>query len=54
MSKNVAATRSFVARYAMSMKTKLIVIFLAVKVIPLVLLAVIAWRQFVFLGDTLR
>jgi methyl-accepting chemotaxis protein len=38
----------------MNMKTKLIVIFLAVKVIPLILLAVIAWRQFVILGDTLR
>ncbi|MDR2390337.1 MAG: methyl-accepting chemotaxis protein, partial [Planctomycetota bacterium] len=32
----------------------LIVIFLAAKIIPLVLLAVIAWRQFVILGNTLR
>jgi methyl-accepting chemotaxis protein len=36
------------------MQTKLIVIFLLVKVIPLILLTLIAWRQFALLGDVLR
>ena len=36
------------------MRTKLILIFLVVKVIPLILLAAIAWREFIILGDTLR
>ena len=41
------------ARYGLSMQTKLVVIFLLVKVIPLVLLTVIAWHQFQILGDVL-
>ncbi len=41
-------------RFGMSMQTKLILIFLAVKVIPLLLLCVIAWRQLVHLGEALR
>jgi len=36
------------------MRTKLIIIFLLVKVIPLILLTVIAWRQIIVLGDMLR
>ena len=36
------------------MQTKLILIFLFAKVIPLLFLAFIAWRDFVILGDTLR
>jgi signal transduction histidine kinase/HAMP domain-containing protein len=35
------------------MRTKLIVIFLVIKIIPLVILAFIAWRQFALLGDDL-
>ncbi len=40
-------------KLGMNMQTKLIVIFLLVKVIPLILLTVIAWHQFEILGDTL-
>ncbi|MDR1874716.1 MAG: HAMP domain-containing protein, partial [Synergistaceae bacterium] len=36
------------------MRTKLMVIFLVAKIIPLILLAVIAWRQFTMLGSLLR
>ncbi len=36
------------------LRAKLVSIFLAVKVIPLILLAFIAWRQFVLLGDAVR
>ncbi len=40
--------------YSLSMQTKLIGIFLLAKVIPLVLLAILAWHQFLLLGETLR
>ncbi len=43
-----------ISEHGFSMQTKLIVIFLLVKVIPLVLLTVIAWHQFLLLGDNLR
>ena len=43
-----------VRRYGFSMQTKLIAIFLVVKIIPLVLLAVIAWRQLTHLGALLK
>lgn len=43
-----------VTPYGLSMQTKLIVIFLLVKVIPLILLSLIAWHQFTILGDSLR
>jgi signal transduction histidine kinase/CheY-like chemotaxis protein/HAMP domain-containing protein len=36
------------------MRTKLIIIFLIVKVIPLILLMAIAWYQFITLGNVLR
>ena len=36
------------------MRGKLIIIFLLVKVIPLILIAVIAWYQIIALGDTLK
>jgi PAS domain S-box-containing protein len=36
------------------MRAKLIIIFLIVKVIPLILLAALAWNQFILLGDTVR
>lgn len=41
-------------RYGWSMQTKLVVIFLVVKVIPLFILTYIAWSQFMVLGRTLR
>ncbi|MGB2579925.1 PAS domain S-box-containing protein [Elusimicrobium simillimum] len=41
-------------RFGLGMRTKLIIIFLVVKVIPLVLLTAIAWRQMNILGDSLR
>ena len=37
-----------------NMQTRLVVIFLLVKVIPLILLAGIAWRQFLIFGSALR
>ncbi len=40
--------------FNMSMQAKLVAIFLVVKVIPLLILCFIAWRQFVVLGDALR
>ncbi len=48
------AVNRMVGRYGWSMQTKLVVIFLLVKVIPLILLALLAWHQFKLLGDTLR
>jgi methyl-accepting chemotaxis protein len=36
------------------MQTKLIVIFLVIKMLPLILFSLIAWNQFVHLGDILR
>ena len=44
----------FWERLGFGMQTKLILIFLVVKVIPLILLAAIAWREFIILGDTLK
>ena len=44
----------FWARLGFGIQTKLILIFLAVKVIPLILLAAIAWREYAILGTTLR
>ncbi|MDR1922033.1 MAG: HAMP domain-containing protein, partial [Candidatus Adiutrix sp.] len=41
-------------KLGLGMRSKLITIFLLVKVIPLILLAAIAWRQFIMLGDVLR
>ncbi|GHV39104.1 hypothetical protein FACS189490_02150 [Clostridia bacterium] len=38
----------------LGMRTKLIVILITVKIIPLLLLLVIAWRQFVHFGDVIR
>ncbi len=43
-----------VSRLGLGLRGKLIVIFLLVKVIPLILLAVIAWRQFTIQGEGLR
>ena len=41
-------------KLGLGMRAKLIIIFLLVKVIPLILLAVIAWRQVTIQGDVLR
>ncbi|MDR2141585.1 MAG: response regulator [Deltaproteobacteria bacterium] len=38
----------------LGMRAKLIIIFMLVKVIPLILLASLAWRQFTIQGDALR
>ncbi|MDR2175345.1 MAG: HAMP domain-containing protein, partial [Synergistaceae bacterium] len=38
----------------LEMRDKLVLIFLLVKIIPLVVLSVIAWRQFTILGSTLK
>ncbi|MDR0357550.1 MAG: hypothetical protein LBH63_04200, partial [Clostridiales Family XIII bacterium] len=45
---------SFLNKRKLNMRAKLMIIFLVVKVVPLILLAVIAWYQFASLGDTLR
>ncbi|MDR1657713.1 MAG: response regulator [Deltaproteobacteria bacterium] len=42
------------AKLGMGLRAKLIIIFLLVKVLPLILLAVIAWRQVTIQGDTLK
>jgi PAS domain S-box-containing protein len=41
-------------RLGFGIQTKLILIFLVVKVIPLILLAAIAWREFIVLGNALK
>ena len=41
-------------RFALKTRVKLIIIFLLAKVIPIILLLVIAWHQIVFLGGTLQ
>ncbi|MDR2349039.1 MAG: hybrid sensor histidine kinase/response regulator, partial [Deltaproteobacteria bacterium] len=43
-----------VAALGLGMRGKLIIIFLLVKIIPLILLASIAWRQAAIQGDTLK
>ncbi|MDR2456859.1 MAG: hybrid sensor histidine kinase/response regulator, partial [Deltaproteobacteria bacterium] len=42
------------SRFGMGLRAKLIIIFLLVKVLPLILLAAIAWRQVTIQGDTLK
>lgn len=51
---NSSSLGTMVKRYGFSMQTKLLVIFLVAKVIPLIILCLIAWRQFMILGDALR
>ncbi|MDR3052086.1 MAG: PAS domain-containing protein [Oscillospiraceae bacterium] len=46
--------RGLLTKLGLSMRAKLIIIFLLVKIIPLILVTVIAWRQIVLLGDTLK
>ncbi|MDR1309454.1 MAG: HAMP domain-containing protein, partial [Deltaproteobacteria bacterium] len=43
-----------ITRLGLGLRGKLIIIFMLVKVLPLVLLAVIAWRQVTIQGDTLK
>ena len=45
---------SITSRFGMGLRAKLIIIFLLVKVLPLILLAAIAWRQVTIQGDTLK
>ncbi|MDR2825659.1 MAG: response regulator [Deltaproteobacteria bacterium] len=42
------------AKFGMGMRTKLITIFICIKVIPLILLALVAWRQAWNLGEEVR
>ena len=44
----------FLTRIGIGVRAKLIIIFLIVKVVPLILLTLFAWRQINVLGDTLR
>ncbi|MDR1798172.1 MAG: response regulator [Clostridiales Family XIII bacterium] len=41
-------------RFGVSMRTKLIVIFLLVKIVPLIILLLIAWSQFAQLGEDIK
>ncbi|MDR3237850.1 MAG: response regulator [Spirochaetia bacterium] len=41
-------------KFNVGMKAKLLILFLIVKILPLILLAAIAWKQFVSLGDILK
>ncbi|MDR1695524.1 MAG: response regulator [Endomicrobium sp.] len=41
-------------RFVLSMQAKLIIIFIIVKVIPLIILVAIAWYQILYLGNTLK
>ncbi|MDR2199291.1 MAG: response regulator [Deltaproteobacteria bacterium] len=55
LQKTVKNTMAYLSnRFGMGMRGKLIIIFLLVKVIPLILLAVIAWRQAANQGETLK
>ncbi len=47
-------TDKYLNKLGLGMRAKLIIIFLVVKVIPLILLAAIAWKQIVGLGTSLR
>ncbi|MDR0937307.1 MAG: response regulator [Oscillospiraceae bacterium] len=48
------ALMTFLNRFRFNLKTKLLLIFIAVKVIPLVLLAFIAWSQLGQMGESLN
>ncbi|MDR2089143.1 MAG: PAS domain-containing protein [Clostridiales Family XIII bacterium] len=47
-------TEAVLNRLGLGMRAKLIIIFLVIKIIPLIILALIAWRHFVTLGDVLK
>lgn len=46
--------QQYIGLYSWGMRAKLIVLFIAIKIIPLILLASIAWNQTWNLGDALR
>jgi len=48
------AVGNFINKLGLKMRAKLIIVFLVVKVIPLILITVIAWQQIVSLGNMLR
>jgi len=48
------ALDSFMDRMGVSIRTKLIVIFLVVKIVPLMILLLIAWNQFTVLGQDIQ
>jgi signal transduction histidine kinase/CheY-like chemotaxis protein/HAMP domain-containing protein len=47
-------TGAILDRLGLGMRAKLIIIFLIIKIIPLIILTLIAWRHFVTLGDVLK
>ena len=44
----------FLDKLGFGLRTKLIIIFLLIKVVPLIIITLIAWNQFSILGDTLQ
>ena len=54
MNKARLILEQFLVNAGIGMRLKLIIIFLLVKIIPIILLALIAWRQFTILGNDLR
>ncbi len=53
-SRLLLALSNFSGRLGLSMQTKLVSIFLVTKILPLLLICLVSWRQFVQLGDSLR
>ncbi len=49
-----ALWEKLLSRLGLGMRAKLIILFLVVKLIPLILVTVIAWQQFIALGNVLR
>ena len=58
MKKRVSAIRLYLEQLCtylgIGMRAKLIILFVVIKVLPLVLLAFVAWRQSWFLGEELK
>ena len=52
--RSVDPSKSLLGRLNLSLRAKLILIFLVVKIIPLVLIAAIAWNQLATLGNLLK
>ena len=47
-------TEDFLSKLGLGLRAKLIIIFLVIKIIPLIILAAIAWLHFISLGDVLK
>lgn len=50
----IAKLSDWLSLFGLGVRAKLIVLFVAIKIIPLILLALVAWRQAQLLGDDLR